>query len=412
MTLRHVCPLALLIAAAALVGCARTPPQPVKTSPPVVIVDYPIREKVNDYEDFAGRTEPVKVVELKSRVTGYLKKINFKDGEDVEAGKNLFDIDPSTYKAEVDKAEAALNKAEKHLITANYNWTRVKQAYETGAEGKEKYDLTLGDKLEAEADVGFARASLKLAETNLRYCNIVAPFSGRISKRLVDEGNLVKADETSLTTIVKLDEVYTTFDVDERTVMRVRRLIQKGQVTSSREQARHVQIALADDDEYTMSALLTFSDNQVDAGTGTLRVRATLANPKLDRAPWYFLSPGQFVRVRLPIGKPREAILVPEKALGSDQGQRYLFVVNAENRVERRNVRIGQQYGQMRVVQDNVVSPSDRIIVDGLLRVRPGVEVTPKPASKQPAAAPSSLATPVSTPTVSLTPAPLPHLKK
>jgi membrane fusion protein, multidrug efflux system len=378
MSIRTCFAVALLAATAALVGCARKPPEPVKTPPPVVVIDRPVAQKVNDYEDFAGRTEPVKVVELKSRVTGYLKKIHFKDGQDIEEGKKLFDIDDRTYKAELNRARATLSKAREHLKTATDTYARVKQSYDSGGESKDKFDLASGDMAEAVAEVEAQVAAVDLAETNLRFCHITAPFDGRLSKRLVDEENLVKADETALTTIVRLDEVYATFDIDERTVMRVRNLIRKGAMTSSRVQPIVVQIALADDDDFTLSGQIVFSDNQIDAGTGTLRVRASIANPRLTTPPWYMLSPGQFVRVRVPIGPPRDAVLVPEKAIGSDQGQRFVFVVNAENTVQRRNVRVGQQYGQMRVIEDGVVTPSDRVIVDGLLRVRPGAEVKPK----------------------------------
>ncbi len=387
MSLRPIFAVALVAAVAALVGCARKPPEPVKTPPPVVVVDYPVAMKVNNYEDFAGRTEPFKEVALKSRVTGYLKKIHFRDGQDIEEGKQLFDIDDRTYKAELGKAKAALLKAREHLKTATDTYARVKQSYDSGTESKDKFDLAAGDMAEAGAEVEAQLAAVDLAETNLRFCHITAPFDGRLSKRLVDEENLVKADDTLLTTIVRLDQLYATFDVDERTVMRVRRLIQKGEVTSSRERELRVQIALADEDDFTLSGVLMFTDNQIDAGTGTLRARATLDNPKLNRAPWYLLSPGQFVRVRLPIGPPRDAVLVPEKALGSDQGQRFVYVVNADNTVERRNVRVGQQYDRLRVIEDGVVTPSDRIIVEGLLRVRPGAEVNPKPAP--PAAKPA-----------------------
>ena len=385
MRLRAAFALALMTAAGILAGCARKAPEPVPTKPPPVVVDYPVSQKVNDYEDFAGRTEAFKVVELKSRVTGYLKKIHFKDGQDVEEGKQLFDIDTRQYKAEVDRTVAALNKAQKHLVTMSANYRRSKEQHDKGVIGTEEYDTVTGLKLEAEHDVDTAQAAADTAALNLRFCHINAPFDGRLSKRLVDEENLIKADETSLTTIVKLDEVYATFDMDERTVIRVRRLIQKGEVTSSRVQPLIVQLALADDDDFSLSGQVTFVDNQIDAGTGTLRVRATVHNPRLNRAPWYLLSPGQFVRVRVPIGPPRDAILVPEKAIGSDQGQRFLFVVNAENKVERRNVRVGQQYGTMRVIEGGVVTPTDRVIVDGLLRVRPAVEVNPTlvpPASK------------------------------
>ena len=397
MSLRAAAAVALVTATAVLIGCARKPPEPVKTAPPPVVVDYPVAQKVTDYEDFAGRTESYKEVQLKSRVTGYLKKIHFRDGQDIEEGKPLFDVDDRVYKAELGKANAALSKAQKHYKTATENFQRVKMGVESGVEGKEKYDIALGEKLEAEADVEAASANAELAETNLRFCRIHAPFDGRLDKRMVDEENLIKADETLLTTIVRLDQVYATFDIDERTVMRVRRLIQKGEVKSSREQALHVQIALADEDEYSLSGQMTFTANQLDSGTGTLRVRATITNPKIDRAPWYMISPGMFVRVRVPIGPARDAILVPEKAIGSDQGQRFLYVVNAENTVERRNVRVGQQYGQSRVIEGGVVATTDRIIVDGLLRVRPGVEVNPKPANK---------------PAVVLPVAPPPHDKK
>jgi multidrug efflux system membrane fusion protein len=169
--------------------------------------------------------------------------------------------------------------------------------------------------------VGAVRAAAQLAATNLRYCSIRAPFAGRLSKRFVDEENLIKADETALTTIVQLDHVYATFDIDERTVTRVRKLIDRGEVTSSRVQPLEVQIALADDDGFSLSGQVVFTDNQIDAGTGTLRVRASILNPRLSRAPWYMLSPGQFVRVRVPIGQPRDAVLVPEKAIGSTRGR-------------------------------------------------------------------------------------------
>ncbi len=396
MSVRHVAFLALISAAIALAGCARKPPQPAKTPPPVVVVDHPIARLVTDYEDFAGHTEPFKVVEIKSRATGYLKSIHFKDGQDVEQGKRLFEIDDRIYKAEVDKAHAALNKTKKHLQTVTADYKRAIEQYEKGVIGREGYDKAVGDLAEAGADIESAAAALELAETNLHFCTIYAPFDGRISRRMVDEENLVQADTTLLTTIVQLDLVYATFDVDERTVMRLRKLTRAGKRTSSRVQPLLVQIALADDDDFSLSGQVVFVDNQLDAGTGTLRVRALLTNPRLSTAPYYMLSPGQFVRIRMPVGPPREAILVPEKAIGSDQGQRYVFVVKTieegsakKQVVERRNVRVGQQYGTRRVVEGAGVSPSDRVIVEGLLRVRPGAEVNPRQAPQQPRTAPA-----------------------
>ena len=368
----------LFVALAGLAGCARKPPEPAKTPPPTFIVDFPVAQPVSDYEDFAGRTEPFKVVELKSRVTGYLKKIHFKDGEDIKLGAPLFEIDDRPFKAELARATAARTKAQKHLTTASADYARIKAQYDRGVSEQALMDKAVGDKAEAEADVEAAVAAVDIAATNLEFCRITAPFDGRLSKRAVDEENLVKADETLLTTVVRLDKLYATFDVDERTVIRVRRLIQAGGATSSREQPAEVKLALADDDDFSLTGSLVFTDNQIDADTGTLRARAEVTNPKLSRAPWFLLSSGQFVRVRVPIGPPRNAVLVPERAVGSDQGQRFVYVVNDKNAVERRNVRVGQPYGAMRVIEDAAVAPKDRVIVDGLLRVRPGIEVNPK----------------------------------
>jgi RND family efflux transporter MFP subunit len=412
MSVRHVAFLTLTSAAVALAGCARKPPEPAKTPPPVVIVDHPVAQQVTDYEDFAGHTEPYRVVEIKSRATGYLKSIHFKDGQDIEQGKRLFEIDERVYKAEVDKAHAALNKSKKHLQTVTADYRRAVEQYEKGVIGKEGYDKAVGDRAEAEADIESAAAALELAETNLHFCTIYSPFDGRLSRRMVDENNLVQADTTLLTTIVRLDEVYATFDVDERTVMRLRKLIREGKLTSSRVQPRTVQIALADDDDFSLTGQVVFSDNQIDAGTGTLRVRALVTNPKLTTPPYYMLSPGQFVRIRMPVGPPRRAVLVSEKAIGSDQGQRYVFVVRTVEKdgakkqvVERRNVRVGQQYGTLRVIEGGGLTPSDRVVTEGLLRVRDRAEVNPQPAAKQPKSA--AAAAPVKV----VVQAPAPHPK-
>lgn len=372
----------LLAIAAILTGCARKTPDPAPPKPQTVAVTNPVVRMITDYEDFTGRTEPYKMVELRARVTGYLSKIHFADGIDVMSGEPLFDIDPRVYKAEYDRGSAALVKAEKHYNTAGLLYDRVKASYDKGIVGKDALDTAQGQLDEAEADIAYAAAALELAETNLKFTHIAAPFAGRLSKRMVDAGNLVKADDTLLTTIVALDPIYVAFDVDERTVMRLRDLIKKGEIRSSRETTRYVQIGLAsDDDTFPLTGHIVFRDNQIDAGTGTLRLRALLHNPEIERQPRYMLSPGQFVRIRLPIGNPRQAVLVPEKALGTNQGRKYMFVVNAENKIEQRDVEVGAQHGEFRVIEnqamkpDHRIKPEDRIVVEGLLRVRTGSEV-------------------------------------
>jgi multidrug efflux system membrane fusion protein len=419
MSLRSVAPVALLAAAVALCGCARKPPEPAPITPPFVKVTHPRYQDVSDFEDFAGRTESVKVVELKSQVTGYLKKIYFEDGQDIKAGEPLFDIDDRIYKAELATANAALRSAQARREKAVADEARAREGFKTGVNAQADLDQAISDRGVAEADIGTAKAAIDKASVNLQFCRIAAPFDGRLSKRGIDPENLVEANKTSLTTIVRLDEVYATFDIDERTVMRVRRLIFKGEATSSRTQPLQVQLALADDDDFSLTGTVIFTDNQIDAGTGTLRARAIIQNPRLHTAPWYLLSPGQFVRVRVPIGPTRKAVVVPEKAIGSDQGTRYVFVVAAsegvdENgkpktryKVERRNLRVGQLYGQWRVVEDGGLAPTDTIIYEGLLRVRQGGQVDPKevdpkelesPKPKEPAKEPANKPAPLPPP--------------
>jgi multidrug efflux system membrane fusion protein len=391
-----------VVAAGLLAGCSRKPPEPAKSAPPVVTVTSPVARLITDYEDFTGRTEPIRIVELRARVTGHLDHVHFRDGQDVTEGKPLFSIDSRIYKAEKDRALAALTKAQRHFATAEKNFKREDDLRKAGSGSKEAFDKAAGDLSEAEADIGAATAALELAEAHLAFTRISAPFDGRLSRRLVDPGNLVRADETPLTTIVDLDRLYATFDVDERTVMRFRELIRKGEIRSSREEPRTVQIGLADDDdgEFPLTGFISFTDNAIDAGTGTLRVRAIIRNPRLERAPWFLLSPGQFIRVRLPIGNPRPALLVPEKSLGTDQGQKYVFVVNEKDEAERRGVRLGPQFGSFRVIEGNALKSTDRVIVEGLLRVRPGTKVNPKPAEPM---------SPPATSTASPEPAPAPR---
>lgn len=378
---------ALSLAVGAVTGCARKTPDPAPQKPQSVTVTTPVVRMITDFEDFTGRTEPVRVVELRSRVTGYLDKVHFADGTDVMSGEPLFDIDPRVYKAEYDRGRATLLKAEKHYQTMLLLYDRTRASFDKGITGKDALDTAQGQLDEAEADIAYAAAALELAETNLKFTRIAAPFAGRLSRRMVDPGNLVKADDTMLTTIVALDPIYVAFDIDERTVLRLRELIRKGEIKSSRETTRYVQIGLAsDEDDFPLKGHIVFRDNQIDVGTGTLRLRALLTNPEIERQPRYMLSPGQFVRVRLPIGNPRQALLVPEKALGTNQGRKYLFVVNAQNKVEQRDVEVGSQHGEYRVIENDKmkpeqrIKPDDRLVVEGLLRVRTGSEVAPTTA--------------------------------
>jgi RND family efflux transporter MFP subunit len=319
---------ALALAALVLAGCGRAKPALHENKLPEVRAALPEERFVGDAEEFTGRLDAADMVEVRSRVTGYLQKVHFTDGQVVKKGDPLFDIDDSTFTAEVDRARANLNQAEARLARLITDAGRARRLLSSRSISTEQADKIISDHREAEATVGAARAALRMAEINLAYCKIAAPLDGRISRRFIDEGNLVRANETALTTIVRLSPIYASFDVDERTVLRLRRLAVDGKVGSVSEPEAKVDVALADGNGFkdAFKGTLNFQDNRIDAGTGTLRVRVEMDNPQSERGD-YLLSPGMFVRVRFPVGQPRRSRVVPEEALQSDQGARFLYVL-------------------------------------------------------------------------------------
>lgn len=360
---------------ALVAGCEKPPPKLADTKPTEVLFDRPAARKIVAYEDFTGRTEAVNAVDIRAQVTGYLHKVHFKDGADVRAGDPLFDIDPRTYQATADQAKATLTQAEARRDRVQRDFDRIGKlaASRDVAVSQEEVDKVKGDKQEADAAVAAAKASLKLAEQNVDYTHIKAPFDGRLSKRAIDEGNVVKANDTVLTSIVTLDPIYATFDVDERTLLRIRRLIAKGEADSARLSDVKVMVALSDEDGFATEreGVISFIDNKVEAATGTLRLRATLTNK--DR----LLSPGLFVRVRVFVGRKHDALLLPEEAIGSDQGLKFVYVLNEKDEVVYRRVALGQQDGKQRVIESGLTA-DDRVVVVGLQRVKQGAKVAPK----------------------------------
>ncbi len=381
----------VLLASAALwlalgTGCGKAQSKGGGKKDPEVIVAHPTIQTVTDYEEFIGRMEPFASVDLRSRVTGYLDKAPFKEGSDVEKGELVGEIDPRTYKAELQKTEANLVQAEAHFRRLTLDYQRASVLVTRRVIGREEADKIAGDRAEAEAAVGSTKASLEVAKVNLSYTQIKAPFAGRISRRFVDEGNLIKADETILTSIVALDPIYAFFDVDERTLLKLRRLLQKKEITSTRDTKTPLDLGLADEEGYSLKGQIDFVDNKLDPSTGTLRVRVVVKNKigesKIAGNKQWFLAPGMFVRLRLPVGAPRPALLVPEQALGTDQGQKFLYVLNDKDEVVYLKVLVGSLHGQLRAVKPfdpkGSLSPTDRVIVTGLQRVRTGLKVVPK----------------------------------
>ena len=376
---------ASVLASLGTLGCARPQPALAPAKPTEVVVTYPVTESITEYEDFTGRTEAVAAVDIRSRVTGHLLEIRFKDGDDVKKGDTLFVIDPEPYRHELDRAKASLVFAEAHLARLKKDSIRVAALFERGAASREEFDRVEGERAEAEASLGIAEASRRIAKQNLDWCTIAAPMTGRISRRALDAGNLVKADDTILTNLVALDPIDAYFDIDERTLLRIRRLVNDRKMVSARKAETKVRIGLADEDGFSLTGTINFIDNRLEAGTGTLRVGAVIQNPRIGESNSRLLSSHMFVRIRLPVGLPHPATLIPEEAVGTDQGQKFLYVVNEKDEVVYKKVQLGQEFDGMRVVESGI-GPKDRVIVSGLQRVRPGSKVTAKLVEKKPSA--------------------------
>jgi RND family efflux transporter MFP subunit len=339
-------------------------------------VSYPVAQDVTDYANFTGRTAAVDSVEVRARVWGYLDKVNFKEGALVKKDDTLFEIDPRVYQADLARAEGTVAQYEARVRRLERDYQRVKNLWARRAVGQEEYDRYEGDYREAAASLDVARANRDLAALNLVYTKVKAPVSGRVSRYVVTVGNLIQSGDqnggTLLTTLVSVDPMYVYFDVDERTVLRVRQLIREGKARSARETEWPVALGLATEEGFPHQGTINFVDNQVNPKTGTLRVRGVF--PNQDEA----LSPGLFARVRVPIGPAHPALLVAVRALDTDQGQKVLYVVNDKNEVVSRPVRLGALHDGLREITAGL-NPGERVIVNGLQHIRPGVTVTPRP---------------------------------
>jgi RND family efflux transporter MFP subunit len=339
--------------------------------PPEVVVCRPVSDRITDHEDFTGQTQALKTVDVLARVSGYLMKVRFRDGDEVEEGEPLFEIDPRPFQHLVAYSLAQVESNEAALRLAKANNARAKRLAQDSPKAIMQQDIDSFQAAEeqAVAMLDTSKATLATNQLNLEFTHVTAPFSGRLSRRMVDPGNLVKADETVLTRIVTQEPMYVYFDLNERTMLRIRRLVTRGVTASLEKTQLPVFMALADEGEtFPHRGLINFEDNQLDSATGTLRVRAEF--PNTDR----LLKPGFFVKVRVPVGEPYDAMLVPEQALGTDQGQKFVFVVDETDQVEQRPVKVGKLRNGMRVVIEGL-SREEKVVVSGLQRVRGGIKV-------------------------------------
>jgi RND family efflux transporter MFP subunit len=371
-----------LLAALLSAGCTKAP-APQASKAVEVVVTRPITDEVTDYQDFTGRLDAVKTVEIRARVSGYIIEAPFKEGDEAHKGDLLFQIDPSPYQAALNAAEAQVAAAkaqiavaESNVKMANITLNRARAAGSAATaleldQDRIQTQVTQANLKLAEGNLGTALANLETAKLNMGWTKVRAPFDGRISRRNVDPGNLVNADMTSLTTVVTTDPVYGYFDVDERTYLDL--VGSSGGSQSSWFSALRfpVLMRLANEEEFAHAGLVNFLDNRLNGNTGTIRMRAEFKNDKGT------LKPGLFVRIRLPLGRPYNAILIPDEALLSDQGRKYVYVVTKDDEAKYRLVTPGQSIQGLRVIKKGL-SDRERVIIGGVQKVRRDTKVQVK----------------------------------
>jgi multidrug efflux system membrane fusion protein len=394
----------LLLSIAALSGCQGGSAAPPRSAPNVEF-QLPVAGQVTDYADFPGTTDAIVTVQVTARVSGYMTKVYFTDGTPVEKGNKLFEIDPRQYQAEFDRAEGNLEQIDAHMRRLNKEYDRARKLLTKGSISQEEYDRYESDFKETQANLEITKANRDLAKLNLEWTEVLAPSAGLLSRRMVDPGNLIKADDTVLTSIVTQDPMYVYFDVDEQNMLKVHRLIRDGKIKAKSEKEVPVLFGLSDETpNFPHSGYVDFTDNKVDVNTGSLRFRAKVKNEK------GILTPGLFVRVRLPIGDPHETLFVREEALASDQGRKIVYTIEwkpvfedgkpvyvesgsgpEKTKTQKEGwivavkpLKVGSLRDGFRSIEEGLAA-TDKVIITGLQKIRPGKEVkaTEKPLDRQ-----------------------------
>ena len=365
--LRAVIP---VLASFALIGCEQNTFVP--PPPPKVDVATPVQRSITRYLEATGNTAAVKSVDLVARVQGFLQSIDYKDGDFVKEGTTLFTIEPETYKLKLEQAQAAEAGAQATLKQAEYDFRRQTDLVARQAVSQATLDASTANRDNAQASLLQAQANTRIAEVNYGYTKVTAPFDGVVSAHLISVGELVgAASPTQLASIVALDPIYVNFNVNERDVIRIRAEAMRKGLTPSDLKQVPVEVGLQTETGYPHEGNLDYVSPTINQSTGTLAVRGLIPNPNR------VLLPGYFVRVRVPVEQQNDALLVPDTSLGSDQGGRYLLVVNKDNVVEQRKVTTGPVEGELRVIDDGLKA-DDRVVIAGLLRVIPGEKVDPQ----------------------------------
>ena len=356
-------------------ACGRQPPPP--PPPPAVTVAAVLEREVTEWDDFTGRLEPVEAVDVRPRVSGYIQQVAFTEGSEVRRGDVLFVIDPRPYAAELDRAQAELERARTRAALAASEVERAQRLLAVQAISREEFDSKLSARTEGQAAVRAAEATLANDRLSLEWTRVRAPIAGRVSRAAVTQGNLVQAGPptaTLLTTVVSLDPIYVYFDGDEQSFLKYAGLARSGARRNSSDARTPVELGLANEDGFPHRGYVDFVDNRLDSETGTIRLRAVFSNR--DRT----FTPGLFARLRLQGSGRYRAALIQDKAVGTDQDRKFVLVLKPDRTVEYRPIRLGPLIGALRVVREGL-APGERILVNGLQRVRPGMRVAAQEAA-------------------------------
>ncbi|WP_033789948.1 efflux RND transporter periplasmic adaptor subunit [Pantoea septica] len=351
-----------------LSGCDKGVAQNAPPPPPQVSVADVVVKPVSQWDSFNGRIEAVQSVQLRPRVSGYIDSVNYREGDEVKKGQVLFTIDDRTYRAALEQAKAELARARSQAALARSESARTEKLIGTQAVSREQWEQRRSAASQAQADVLSAEAAVDMAQLNLDFTRVTAPIDGRASRAMITTGNLVTAGDSAsvLTSLVSQDRMYVYFDVDETTFLHYQAMARQGQQRGS----LPVEIGLAGESGYPHRGMVDFTDNQLTASTGTIRMRALLDNRQRQ------FMPGLFSRVRLPGSAEYQALLIDDKAVLTDQDRKYVYVVDKEGKAQRRDIQPGAMAEGLRIVKSGLQS-GDRVIVDGLQKVfMPGMPVT------------------------------------
>ena len=352
------------------ISTAKKGPAGPMTMAPVVTVAQPIIQDVNDYYDFTGNTDAVEKVDIKARVEGFLNEVHFTDGQDVNQGQLLFTIEPNEFLAARNQAQSQLSSALAELDRTKFDYDRMEKAVQSHAVSQQDLSTAKAALVKAQALVNVANAALNNANRNLSYTKITSPITGRVSRRLVDPGNLVGAgDKTLLAIVTRMQPLYIYFNVSEETL---ERYFNSHTPAEFKADMPKFMIGFANQQDYPYTGVLDYVDTTVDPATGTIVIRGKI--PNIDMK----LFPGMYVRIRVPVGIKKDAVLIEDRALNSDLGGKFVFLVDEKNLVQKSYVTAVKKIGQLRII-DSGIAAGQRYITSSTHFVRPGAPVTPKP---------------------------------